>query len=117
MAADNAFEALKMAFTSAPILVRPDFQKPFFLESDTSDFALGAVLSQQGKDERLHPIAFHLQKFTATEINYEIYDKEFLAIIDSFQVWRYFLERAQYLVTVYISHKNLEYFMSTKVLN
>lgn len=116
-AADNAFEALKMAFTSAPILVRPDFQKPFFLESDASDFALGAVLSQQGKDERLHPIAFHSRKFTAAEINYEIHDKELLAIVDSFQVWRHFLEGAQHPVTVYTDHKNLEYFMSAKVLN
>ena len=115
--ADQAFEILKMAFTSAPILTHLDFQKPFFLESDASDFALGAVLSQHGEDERLHPVAFHSRKFTAAEINYEIHDKELLAIIDSFQEWRHFLEGARHPITVHTDHKNLEYFMSAKVLN
>jgi hypothetical protein len=115
--ADQTFETLKMAFTTVPILTHPDFQKLFFLETDASDFALGAVLSQPDKDRRLHPVAFHSQKFTAAEINYEIHDKELLAIVDSFQEWRHFLEGAQHLVTVHTDHKNLEYFMSAKVLN
>jgi hypothetical protein len=115
--ADQAFETLKKAFTTAPILTHPDFQKPFFLETDASDFALGAVLSQPDKDGHLHPVAFHSRKFTATEINYEIHDKELLAIVDSFQEWRHFLEGAQHPVTVHTDHKNLEYFMSAKVLN
>jgi hypothetical protein len=101
----------------APILTHPDFQKPFFLETDASDFALGAVLSQPDKDGCLHPVAFHSQKFTTAKINYEIHDKELLTIFDSFQEWRHFLERAQHPVTVHTDHKNLEYFMSTKVLN
>ena len=115
--ADQAFDTLKKAFTTAPILTHPDFLKPFFLETDASDFALGAVLSQSDNDGRLHPVAFHSQKFTAAEINYEIHDKELLAIVDSFQEWRHFLEGAQHPVTVYTDHKNLEYFMSAKVLN
>ena len=53
----------------------------------------------------------------AAYINYEIHDKELLAIVDSFQEWRHFLEGAQHLVTVFTDHKNLEYFMSAKVLN
>ena len=114
---DQAFEALKKALTTAPILTHPDFQKPFFLETDASDFTLGAVFSQPDEDGRLCAVAFHSQKFTAAEINYEIHDKELLAIVDSFQEWRHFLERAQHPVTVYIDHKNLEYFMSAKVLN
>ena len=115
--ADQALEALKKAFTTTPILIYPDFQKPFYLESDASDFALGAVLSQPSEDGCLHSIAFHLQKFTAAEINYEIHDKELLAIVDSFQEWQHFLEGAQHPVMVYTDDKNLEYFMSAKVLN
>jgi len=115
--ADQTFETLKKAFTTAPILTHPDFQKPFFLETDASNFALGAILSQLDKDGRLHPIAFHSRKFTAAEINYEIHDKELLAIVNSFQEWRHFLEGAQHPVTIYTDHKNLEYFMSAKVLN
>jgi hypothetical protein len=114
--ADQAFETLKKAFTTVPILTHPDFQKPFFLEMDASDFALGAVLSQPDKDG-LHPVMFHSRKYNAAEINYEIHDKELLAIVDSFQEWRHFLEGAQHPVTVHTDHKNLEYFMSAKVLN
>jgi hypothetical protein len=53
----------------------------------------------------------------ATEINYGIYDKELLAIIDSFHECRHFLEGAVYPITVYTHYKNLEYFMSVRVLN
>jgi hypothetical protein len=115
--AEKAFQTLKMAFTTAPILVHPDFAKAFYLETDASDFALGAVLSQMGGDGKLHPVAFYSRKFSAAEINYEIHDKELLAIVDSFQEWRHFLEGAAHPVTVYTDHKNLEYFMTSRVLN
>ena len=115
--ADQTFEALQKAFSTMPILIHPDFQKLFFLENDASDFALGTVLSQPSEDGHLHPIAFHSRKFMATEINYEIHDKELLAIVDSFQEWRHFVERAQHPVMVYTDLKNLQYFMSAKVLN
>jgi len=115
--AENAFQNLKTAFTTAPILIHPDFSKPFYMETDASDFALGAVLSQKGDDAKLHPVAFYSRKFSAAEINYEIHDKELLAIVDSFQEWRHFLEGASHQVTVYTDHKNLEYFMSARVLN
>ena len=115
--AEKAFQDLKTAFTTAPILVHPDFAKAFYLETDASDFALGAVLSQMGVDGKLHPVAFYSRKFSAAEINYEIHDKELLAIVDSFQEWRHFLEGAAHPVTVYTDHKNLEYFMSARVLN
>ena len=115
--AERAFQDLKTAFTTAPILVHPNFAKAFYLDIDASDFALGAVLSQMGVDEKLHPVAFYSRKFSAAEINYEIHDKEFLAIVDSFQEWRHFLEGATHPVTVYTNHKNLKYFMSARVLN
>jgi hypothetical protein len=115
--ADQAFETLKKAFTIAPILMHPDFQKSFFLETDASDFALRAVLSQPDKNGRLHPIVFHSRKFIVAKINYEIHDNELLAIVDLFQEWRHFLKRVQHMITIYTDHKNLEYFMFAKVLN
>jgi hypothetical protein len=81
---DQAFQDLKTAFITAPILIHSDFSRPFFLEIDASNCALVGVLSQKGDDEPLHLVAFNSQKFTATEINYEIHDKEFLAIVNSF---------------------------------
>lgn len=87
------------------------------METDTSDFALGAILSQFGDEGQLHLVAFYLRKFSTVEINYEIHDKELLAIVDSFQKWSYLLESTIHPLTVYTDHKNLEYFMSTHVLN
>ena len=75
------------------------------------------ILSQNGKDRRLHPVVFHSQKFIATKINYEIHDKEFLAIDNPFHKWRHFFEGTVHPISVYIEYKNLEYFMSAQVLN
>ena len=89
---EKAFESFKKAFTSAPILVHADSSKPFFLEVDASDFALGSMLSQYGEDGWLHLIAYHYCKFSIVEINYEIHAKELLAIINAFRKWRHLLE-------------------------
>jgi hypothetical protein len=112
-----AFDELKRRFTTAPILGHFDPRKVCVVETDASDFALGAVLSQKGDNGRLYPVAFHSRKFTPAEINYEIYDKELLAIVNCFKVWRRYLEGAMHTVQVYSNHKNLEYFTTTKVLN
>jgi hypothetical protein len=111
------FDKLKRRFTTAPILRQFDPKKVCIVETDASDFALGAVLSQKGDDGRLYPVAFHSRKFTPAEINYEIHDKELLAIVDCFKVWRRYLEGATHTVQVYSDHQNLEYFTTTKVLN
>ncbi len=65
-----AFDTNKMAFTSAPILIHLDPAKPFIVETDALDFALGAILSQFGIDGLLHPVAFYPRKLTSAEINY-----------------------------------------------
>jgi len=84
---------------------------------DASDFALGAILSQRDKEGRLHPVAFHSRKFQPVEINYEIHDKELLAIVDAFKHWRRYCQGATHQVQVLSDHHNLEYFTTTKVLN
>ena len=117
LSAAMAFDNLKQAFTSAPILIHVDLEKPFTMEADASDFALGSVLSQLGDDEKLHPVAFHSRKFESAEINYEIHDKELLAIVDSFEQWRHFLEGSPHQIIVYNDHKNLTYFQNARVLN
>ena len=78
----NAFDDLKKAFVSAPILRIPDDVNPFRLSTDASDFAIGSVLSQLDPNDGLyHPVAFHSKSLNVHERNYEIYDKEMLAII------------------------------------
>ena len=115
--AETAFNELKSRFTCAPILAHYDPQKPVIVETDASDFALGAVLSQRDGENRLHPVAFHSRKFSPAEINYEIHDKELLAIVDLFKHWRRYCEGAVHQVQVFSDRQNLKYFTMTKVLN
>lgn len=114
---DVAFQRLKEAFTTAPILVHFDPSKVPIVETDASDFALGAVLSQKGDDNKLHPVAFHSRKLTKPEMNYEVHDKELLAVVDSFSRWRRYLEGAEHRIEVFSDHQNLAYFKTAKVLN
>ena len=98
----------EQAFTSAPILLHADLEKPFIIEADASNFAIGSILSQVGDDGKLHPIAFHSRKFEAVEINYEIHDKELLAIKDSFEQWRHLLEGSHHQIIVNNDHKRVK---------
>jgi hypothetical protein len=114
----SAFDGLKRSVTSAPVLISPDPTKPFRIEADSSDFATGAVLSQVStEDDKWHPVAFLSKSLSPVERNYEIHDKEMLAIIRSLQEWRHFMEGAEHQVEIWTDHKNLEYFMSAKQLN
>jgi len=81
----KAFNTLKQAFTSAPILMHwvPDAQ--LVVETDASDYALTAILSIVTKDNEIYPVAFHSRTFSALELNYDIHDKELLAIFKSLQ--------------------------------
>jgi len=115
--AGRAFNELKKRFTTAPILAHFDIQRPVIIETDVLDFALGAVLSQKDEENQLHPVMFHSRKFQPTEINYEIHDKELLAIVDAFKHWRRYCEGATHQVQVYSDYQNLEYFTTTKLLN
>jgi len=100
------------------VLVSPQELDPFWIEVDSSDFATGAVLSQQSTmDGKWHLIAFYSKSLSSMEQNYEIHNKEMLAIIRVLEEWRHFLEGATYLVEIWTNHKNLEYFMMAKKLN
>jgi len=78
----NAFEVLKKAFTMAPVLRIPNDEDLFKLSTNASDFAIGAVLSQKDMQTNLwHPVAFFSKLLDVHERNYEIYDKELLAVI------------------------------------
>jgi len=114
----DTFERLKAAVTTAPVLVLPQDLEPFRIEADSSDFTSGAVLSQQlPREEKRHPVAFYSKSLSPVERNYEIHDKEMLAIIRALEEWRHFLEGARHPVEIWTDHKNLEYFMTAKKLN
>lgn len=113
----KAFEDLKMAFKSAPILAHFDPDKETWVETDASDFVVAGIISQM-HDGILRPVAFFSKKMNPAECNYMIYDKELLAIVRSFETWRPELASVDPAkpVKVYTDHRNLEYFMTTKQL-
>ena len=78
---EEAFQYLKKCFTEAPILRMPDPTEPFQIECDASKVATGAVLRQKGSDGLWHPCAYFSKSFTEAERNYQIYDRELLAIV------------------------------------
>src|SRR5882672_5848896 len=112
----SAFEALKKAFTTALVLTHwiPDTQ--ITVETDASDYALAAVLSITTPNGELHPIAFHSRTFSAPELNYDVHDKELLAIFEAFKQWHHYLEGSGLLIDVVTDHRNLQYFSTTKIL-
>ena len=112
----HAFDELKRQFTKSPILTFADPEKPYIVETDASDLALGAVLIQTSDKGIGLPIAFYSRKLIPAELNYEVYDKELLAIIEAFANWRQYLMGAKHSVQVFSDHKTLEYFMKTKTL-
>jgi hypothetical protein len=113
----SAFEDLKRSFTTAPVLSMFDYTKRTVLETDASDWASGGVLSQYDDDGLLRPVAYFSSKHSAHECNYEIYDKELLAIIKCMEEWRPELQGTPERFEILTDHKNLEYFTSTKALN
>ncbi|KAK3548457.1 hypothetical protein QTP70_013156 [Hemibagrus guttatus] len=117
-AAEGAFNTLKRAFTTAPLLIHPDPDKPFVVEVDASTTGVGAVLSQQqGNPSRLHPCAFFSHKLNPAERNYDIGNRELLAIKLALEEWRHWLEGARHPFLVLTDHKNLEYLRAAKRLN
>ena len=76
----EAFEQLKHALMTAPVLALPDLTKPFIVTTDASDYAIGAVLSQDvGKGDQ--PIAYESRKMSSAELNYPVHEKELLALV------------------------------------
>lgn len=115
-ACQQAFELLKSRFSTAPILAHFQPDRKFILETDASDYAIGSILSQEDASGILHPVAFDSRKLLLAELNYEIHDKELLAIVWSFSRWRSMLQSTCEPIQVFSDHKALEYFMSSKVL-
>jgi hypothetical protein len=83
----KSFKKLKHCFMTAPILTHFDLHHKCIVETDAWDFALGSTLSQTTEDNKLHLNAFHSRKFSPAEINYEIHNKELVAIVVCFKAW------------------------------
>jgi len=113
----KAFKELKERFTKELVLAAPDIDKKMRMEVDASDYAMGGVLSIECRDGLWRPVAFLSKSSNKTERNYEIHDKEMLAIVRGLEAWRHLLEGVQFKFEIWTDHKNLEYFMKVQKLN
>ncbi|MBW0566537.1 hypothetical protein O181_106252 [Austropuccinia psidii MF-1] len=109
------FQVLKEGLTTAPILFHFNPSLPTIVETDASNYDLGAVPSQVN-DSGKHPIEFDSHKLLPAELNYEINDKELLGIFWALKRWRAFLLSLSDFFEVLKDHSSLQYFMSSKVL-
>jgi hypothetical protein len=116
-ACQTVFDTLKQQFASSPILVIPDPTKPYCIECNASDYATGAILSQQSGDNLWHPVAYLLKAMTTAERNYDIHDKELLAVVHAFDTWRHYLEGTTHSIDIFSDHSNLTYFTEAQKLN
>jgi hypothetical protein len=111
---------------SSPVLTQPDFERHFYLQANASAYGMGAVLSQEGKTSPTlakctkpvtHPIAYYSATFTPTKCNYDIYERELLAIMKSLAHWRPYLGWTKEPFTILTDHANLQYWKSPRNLN
>jgi len=104
---EEAFGKLKEVFTTEPVLAIPDIDREMRVEADALDYATGGVLSLKGKDGKWRPVAFISKSLNATKRNYEIHNKEMLAVIRCLKTWRHYLEGAKLEFEIWTDHKNL----------
>ena len=107
--AEQAFQKLKDSMSQTPVLCIADTNKPFVVTTDASDFAVGAVLSQD-QGNGLQPVAFESRKMKPAELNYAAHEKELLAIVHALKVWRVYLEGRRF--TVQTDHATLRHFQT-----
>jgi hypothetical protein len=113
----HAFDTLKQMICLSPILIHADPEEKFQMETSASNYAYGAIPSQKGKDQKLHPVAFYLKSMSPAEWNYSISDRKALPIVKQLQHWRHWLEHTEHPVTIITDHHNLEYFRNPQALN
>jgi hypothetical protein len=106
-----AFQRLKDALTNAPVLHQPDPTKPYTIETDASDFAIGYALMQQGDDGLMHPVAFDGRKLRGAELNYPTHEKELLAIKEALVKFKHYVEN-NHRTTILTDHESLRYMNS-----
>jgi RNase H-like domain found in reverse transcriptase/Integrase zinc binding domain/Reverse transcriptase (RNA-dependent DNA polymerase)/Integrase core domain/Chromo (CHRromatin Organisation MOdifier) domain len=107
----QAFDALKAALVSAPLLVLPDPALPFVMHTDSSNTALGAVLMQE-VEGGLHPIMYSSHMLSPAERNYPIHDQECLSVVYHLRKWRHHLMGGAFTL-VQSDHKSLDRLFTT----
>ena len=110
----SAFDSLKRALTSAPVLALPDTSKGFIVTTDASKYAIGAVLSQE-TPAGIRPVAYESKKLAGPELNWPTQDKEAFAIVHAIKVWEHYLKPG--FTTVYTDHAALQHLLTQPMQN
>ena len=123
----RAFETLKTLMCRKPVLLQPDFTKCFFLQTDASAYGVGTILSQaadncdlppaKNSKPKLHPLAYYSATFLLAERNYDIYERELLAVMKALAHWRHYLGWTKHPFIILTDHANLQYWKAPKNLN
>ena len=111
----EAFELLKISLTTAPVLRHADFKRKFFIQCDASNQGLGAVIFQETDEGYEYPVAFFSQKFTKSEKNLSVTEKECLACIRSVERFRAYIDLVPF--TIITDHSSLKWLMTLKDLS
>lgn len=109
MEAKAAFGALKQAVSTAPILVLPNFHKQFVVETDASNYGIGAILQQEG-----HPIAFISKALAIQHHSRSTYEKEFMALVFAVEKWRPYLLGRHFIIKTDL--QSLKHLMEQRIL-
>ncbi|XP_031375623.1 uncharacterized protein LOC116190098 [Punica granatum] len=107
---ENAFNTLKEKLSSAPLLILPDFSKPFEIECDASGIGIGAVLMQEKR-----PIAYFSEKLNGAALNYSTYDKELYALVRALETWQHYLWSKEFII--HTDHESLKHLKGQSKLN
>lgn len=115
-AQQSAFNQLRQAFISEPILTLWEPGRPTRVEVDASGYATGGVLLQKLDDGLWHPVAFRSASMSAPERNYEIYDREMLAVITALYDWKHYLAGTSEPFEIITDHENLQWWSKAQNL-
>ena len=113
----TALDTLITTVTKGPTLAQPDMSRPFFLQVDASAYATGAILSQQDDRGKHRAVGFLSKMFNEAERNYDIHDRELLAVFPGLAHWRHLLLSSPHVITILMDHKNLEYYKEPHHIN
>ena len=113
----KALDQLIEKVTAQPVLRCADPKKAFELEVDASTYGIGAILMQQDKEGKRYDVGYYSKALNDTERNYDVWDREFMAIVWGLQNWRHLLVRNPHPVKVYTDHTNLQYYRYPQKVN
>jgi len=113
----TALNALIKQITEDPVLVAPNSDEPFELETDASAYAVGAVLFQKDERGKRRAIGYASKTLNSAERNYDIWDREFLGLIFGLTYWRHLLSGTRHPVKVFVDHANLLHYRHPQKVN